>query len=415
MIFVSEFLSESKVEYLVDIISTLCTGGDPEKEIQQFMDGCDSLNGDEVTEVFSRLSHKDLQYDNDPRVIAFYQDVIEEKLSSNTLNGFPPGHPVRVYLEENRLQRSLFSQIRKVDPRQDIDQFKAIYQKIRTVEKHFVRKENQLFPLLEKHGWDSPSKNMWAFHDDIRAKLKEVRLALEENDIDTVIKQFPYLQSEMQRLMSVEEERLLPNAMNMLDESEWIDMRIGDEEIGWMLDETPPAYPATAQEPEPEPEQAVVKDAPKRRKSTPKRAKELPFSIENADHFDEGYLTPEQVNFIFKFLPVDITYVNEDDRVVFYNRGDERVFPRSANIIGREVRFCHPPKSVDNVLRILEEFKKGTQDHADFWINMRGRFIHIRYFAVRDEQKNYRGVIEMSQDVTGIRALEGEQRLLDWD
>jgi len=413
--FVSEFLSESKVDYLVDIISTFCAGGNPEEEIRQFRSGCDSLSPEEVSEAFTRLSHKNLRYENNPQVITFYQDVIEEKLSSGAINRFPPGHPARVYLEENRLLRSLFSRIRHADPRRDKDKFKAIFDRICTVEKHFVRKENQLFPLLEKHGWDSPSKNMWAFHDDIRARLKEVRQALEQDDADKVATLFPYLQSEMERLMGVEEQRLLPNAMNMLEESEWIDMRIGDEEIGWMLDEIPPPYPASPREPQPEPEQAAEAQAPRRRKSTPKRAKELPFSIENADHFDEGYLTPEQVNLIFKFLPVDITYVNEDDRVVFYNRGDERVFPRSANIIGREVKLCHPPKSVDQVLRILEEFKKGTKDHADFWITMRGRFIHIRYFAVRDKQKNYRGVIEMSQDVTEIRALEGEQRLLDWD
>jgi DUF438 domain-containing protein len=101
--------------------------------------------------------------------------------------------------------------------------------------------------------------------------------------------------------------------------------------------------------------------------------------------------------------------------VVFYNRGDERVFPRSAGIIGREVKFCHPPKSVDQVLRLLEEFKKGTQDVAEFWIEFKGRFIHIRYFGVRDAEKNYKGVIEMSQDVTEIRKLEGQQRLLDWE
>jgi len=412
----SEFLTESKVEYLTDIIRQMCTGGNPEKEVEQFIDSCESLTGDEVTEVFNQLGRENLRYENNDQVINFYHTVIDEKLASHSLNQFAPGHPVRVYLEENRLQRKLFKEASKLDPRQDKEQFLTVFNKLCTVELHFVRKENQLFPMLEKHGWDSPSKNMWAFHDDIRAELKKVRQALEADDLDLVVKMFPYVVSEMQRLIGVEEERLLPNAMNMLEESEWEDMRLGDEEIGWMLDQTPPPYPAVTEAPEVE-EEVAEEEAPKprRMKSTPKRKKDLPFSIENADHFDEGYLTPEQVNFIFKFLPVDITYVNEDDRVVFYNRGDDRVFPRSANIIGREVKFCHPPKSVDQVLRILEEFKAGTQDHADFWINMRGRFIHIRYFAVRDEQKNYRGVIEMSQDVTEIRALEGEQRLLDWD
>jgi uncharacterized protein len=145
------------------------------------------------------------------------------------------------------------------------------------------------------------------------------------------------------------------------------------------------------------------------------KRKKLPFGIDDKTHYDEGYLTPEQVNSIFRILPVDITYVNENDQVVFYNRGDDRVFPRSAGIIGREVKFCHPPKSVDQVIQILDAFKAGTQDVAEFWIQFKGKFIHIQYFAVRDEDRTYRGVIEMSQDVTHIRSLEGQQRLLDWN
>ena len=125
-------------------------------------------------------------------------------------------------------------------------------------------------------------------------------------------------------------------------------------------------------------------------------------------------MTPEHVNFIFKFLPVDITYVDENDIVIFYNRGDDRVFPRSAGIIGREVKFCHPPKSVDQVLKILEEFKAGRQDTAEFWIHFKDKFIHIRYFAIRNDEGVYKGVIEMSQDVTEIRKLEGSKKLLDW-
>ena len=118
---------------------------------------------------------------------------------------------------------------------------------------------------------------------------------------------------------------------------------------------------------------------------------------------------------MFITLPLDITYVDENDHVIFYNRGEDRLFPRSAGIIGREVRYCHPPKSVDMVLRIVDEFRKGTKDVANFRINFKGRFVLIQYFAVRDAEKNYRGVLEMSQDITEIKAMEGEQRLLDWD
>lgn len=123
----------------------------------------------------------------------------------------------------------------------------------------------------------------------------------------------------------------------------------------------------------------------------------------------------EQVNLLFKTLPIDLTFVDEHDKVIFYNRGEERVFPRSAGIIGREVRFCHPPKSVDTVLQILETFKSGKKDEASFWITYKGRLIYIRYFAVRDADRKYKGVVEMSQDITDIKNIEGERRLLEWN
>src|SRR5690606_20101243 len=110
--------------------------------------------------------------------------------------------------------------------------------------------------------------------------------------------------------------------------------------------------------------------------------------IKNNPHFDEGYMSLEQVNLLLKTIPFDITYVDENDKVIFYNRGEERLFPRSPGIIGREVKFCHPPKSVGTVLRILEEFRKGNKNEAGFWINIKGRLIYIRYFAVRDADRN---------------------------
>jgi len=312
---------------------------------------------------------------------------------------FPDGHPVRVYLEENLLIRKYISELQSINIEENFDFYNALFQKLCQVELHFTRKENQLFPYLEKHGWTSPSQNMWAFHDQIRDEIKTARKALEAKDLQGSIFSTQTVFSSLDHILQVEEGRLLPRAMDMLSEEEWKEFREGDEEIGWMFDKAPTPYPL--------PEYIHPSEDKTRRK--------LPFGTEDKTHFDEGYLTPEQVNSIFKYMPMDITYVNEHDQVVFYNRGDDRVFPRSAGIIGREVKFCHPPKSVDQVLRILDEFKKGTQDVAEFWIQFKGKFIHIRYFAVRDDEKNYKGVIEMSQDVTEIRALEGQQRLLDWD
>ena len=240
---------------------------------------------------------------------------------------------------------------------------------------------------------------MWTFHDQIRNQVKLTRKTIESGDMESIALNMQQLFKFLEQIMNVEEGRLLPRAMEMLTQEEWKEFKEGDKEIGWMFDKAPTPYPADEYI---HPSQDTQK-------------RKLPFGIENKTHYDEGYLTPEQVNSIFRILPVDIIYVNEHDQVVFYNRGDDRVFPRSAGIIGREVRFCHPPKSVDQVIRILEEFKAGNQDLAEFWINFKGQFIHIQYFAVRDPDGTYRGVIEMSQDVTHVRGLEGEQRLLDWE
>jgi len=312
---------------------------------------------------------------------------------------FPDGHPVRTYLEENLLIRALMAELEAMNISEGLEHFSEIFERLAKVDLHFTRKENQLFPYLEKYGWTSPSQGMWTFHDQIRDQVKLVRKEIAGGNTTTILIETQQLFRFLEQIMNVEEQRLLPRAMQMLSEDEWKEFKEGDKEIGWMFDKNPTPYPADAYI---HPSQDTKK-------------RKLPFGIEDKTHYDEGYLTPQQVNSIFRILPVDITYVNEHDQVVFYNRGDDRVFPRSAGIIGREVRFCHPPKSVDQVIKILEEFKAGRQDLAEFWINFKGQFIHIQYFAVRDPDRTYRGVIEMSQDVTHVRGLEGEQRLLDWE
>ena len=130
---------------------------------------------------------------------------------------------------------------------------------------------------------------------------------------------------------------------------------------------------------------------------------------------DVGAVTPELINLILKYLPFDISYVDEFDKVQYYNRGEERIFPRSPGIIGRSVEFCHPPKSVAIVLEIVKEFKEGKKDVAEFWFNMGDKFLYIQYFAVRNADNEYKGVLEVSQNVTDIRNLEGERRILDWN
>lgn len=320
----------------------------------------------------------------------------------STVEKLPTGHPVKVYYQESELIQNLLAELYDVDPVADFQKYFNIFNQLTTIEKRFSRKENQLFPYLEKHGWEGPSQGMWSFHDNLRDQIRLLNTYNKENNTAKIVDNIPYLVEGIKRLLTIEDMKLFPNSMELLSEDEWKEFYQGDEEIGWMLLEKPLPYPAIEQETYVHPSQDFSK-------------RDLSFSLENTFHYDEGYMTPDQVNLLLRFLPVDITFVDENDKVIFYNRGEDRVFPRSKGIIGREVRFCHPPKSVDMVLRIVEEFKAGTKDVAEFWFNFRGRIIHIRYFAIRDNNKKYRGVIEMSQDVTDIQKLEGEKRLLDWD
>ena len=309
------------------------------------------------------------------------------------------GHPVSIYFQERELIISLLEEISATNIKEEQQKYTNIFNHLQTIEKRFARKENQLFPFLEKKGWVGPSQGMWSFHDNLRDQFKMLRKNLEAFEWDIIAKNTPFLVDGIYRLLNVEETVLFPNALEILEETDWINMRQGEEEIGWMLSNAPAPFP----------ENKYVHP------SEDFTVREIPFSLENTSHYDEGYMTVEQVNLLFRTMPLDITYVDENDKVIFYNRGEERVFPRSAGIIGREVKFCHPPKSVDTVLKILEEFRKGTKNESSFWINFKERLIYIRYFAVRDENKIYRGVIEMSQDITDIKKIEGEKRLLDWE
>ncbi|MCJ7628172.1 MAG: PAS domain-containing protein, partial [Longimicrobiales bacterium] len=127
-----------------------------------------------------------------------------------------------------------------------------------------------------------------------------------------------------------------------------------------------------------------------------------------------GRLSLEQVDMLLRHLPIEISFVDANGFVRYYSETEERLFPRTPGAIGRHVDNCHPPKSLHMVREILRKFAAGQRDVAEFWTEIQGKFIHIRYFAVRNPAKEYLGCLEVTQDVTGIRALEGERRLLEW-
>jgi DUF438 domain-containing protein len=312
----------------------------------------------------------------------------------------PPGHPVHTYVAENEIITDLANRLgavaREIERREDVEaglrDATELVEKLSGIDNHYQRKENQLFPLLERHGITGPSQVMWGVHDQIRANLATVRDAIKRHDAKGLAAATPTLVRGLVEMVYKEEKILFPMSHQSLSEEEWIEMRRGEDVLGYVLTEPAAPWPGDA-DPDPEPQ------------PVPSGLLEL----------TTGELSLDQVNLIFTHLPVDLSFVDENDIVRFYSEGPERIFPRSPAVIGREVVNCHPPKSVHMVQEILDSFRTGKQSVAEFWIEMQGKFIHIRYYAIRDEADAYRGCLEVSQDVTGIRALEGERRLLEWE
>ena len=331
-------------------------------------------------------------------------DIYKEALGTGDIKQCAAGHPVHSFFKENRAIRKLIAKIRNISEKNppDEDKLHAAYEQLMLVNVHFARKEYQLFPYLEKKNFNTPSTIMWTLHDDIRANLKYHKTLADERNFADLLTTQESLLSSIEEMLFKEEKILFPVSLELLDQDDWIAIRQGEEEIGYCFIPEPLPWP--------DPKDAVYTHPSKLEVDTPE-----PTLVEGLIDLDEGQLTQEQIKLIFSFLPVDVTYTDENNIVRFYNKGDYRIFPRSPGIIGREVRYCHPPKSVDMVLQIIDTFRAGEKDVAEFWIQISEQFIHIRFFALRDKDKNYRGVLEIMQEVSGIRKLEGNKRLLDWE
>lgn len=262
---------------------------------------------------------------------------------------------------------------------------------------HYIKKENILFPFLEEI-WDNyrPLKVMWSLHDDIRRTLKHVIGLLEDSttewsDFNPILGKYYSL---VFRMIQKEDIIIFPVATETVSKESWHQMHLQSFEYPFPFIETP-------EKPEEETLEAQTDES---------------FSLESGRFVAEtGNMSLEQVLLVFNHLPVDITVVDENDRVLFFNKPKERFFPRSPAIVGRSVNNCHPPESVHIVEEIVETFRKGERDTAIFWIELKGRFILIQYFALRSEEGAYKGVMEVSQDATEIRKLEGQRRLLNWE
>jgi DUF438 domain-containing protein len=395
--------ADARQEVLKDIMRDLHGGVEMSILKRRFHELIKDIDPSEIAKMEQRLMTEGMPESEVKRLCDVHVEVFKESLSAQDVPVVPPGHPLHTYMLENRAAEGMMHELDHILAKLGDAPDKAafgkkrevlakIVERLSNIDLHYLRKENQLFPVLEVHGITGPSQVMWALHDDIRVAVKSAKAGVRDAIVPDVMNTLRYLAKSMRDMIYKEEHILFPMAKDLLTDKEWGKVRQGEEEIGyaWIRPEAEWAASAEGMEERPVINPGEVK-------------------------LDTGAMNLGQVNMMLKHMPVDISFVDENDEVRYYSATKDRIFPRSPGVIGRKVQNCHPPKSFAMVQKILDEFRAGRRDKADFWIQMKGRFLLIQYFAVRDEKGTYKGTLEVSQDVTDIRKLEGQKRLLDWD
>jgi len=400
--------SQDRKEVLKHMILQLHEGVAPEAVKARLIEIMSKVPYGLVVEVEQELISEGLPESEVLRLCDIHAEALEGHIDFTGMKIVPPGHPVDTFKQENQELRKVVTQMDELFGNlvENIDQqsLKGYHNSIRLhfnnlmdVDKHYRRKENLLFPFLEKYGITGPPTVMWGKHDEIRTLLRKafdslVQPIQDANDIklrsDVFLK--PAVKAITDMIMK-EEEILFPMTLDKLTEADWYEIYKQTNEIGYCLYDPKFTW---------KPQGVDVSDE----------------AIDEAGTIGlhSGSFNSEELLSILNTLPFDITFVDRNDKVKYFSQGKDRIFDRNRSILGRDVRMCHPPTSVHIVDQIIGDFKSGKADSAPFWIQMNGKFIHIEYFALRNEQGGYLGTLEVSQNLTEKRSLEGDQRLLSY-
>ncbi len=425
-----------RIRTLKEIIRHLHRGDAPEQvkaQLRTLVKECDSS---EIAQMEQELMAEGVSAKEIMSMCDLHAQVLGEILTDRPTPLLTPGHPAKVFQAENvaienqvKLLRDALAALASPDavagdvPLNDaVIRCRVLLNELMDVDKHYQRKENLLFSMLERHGITGPSKVMWGKDDEVRGLLKSLHEAVAQEGVTSeawgvMLSAVADPAFEAVTGMIFKEERvLLPMSLQTLTDVEWGEVWQQSPQFGWCLVDPDDGYrPPTAVTPD-----VSDKAAQELERSglalniVPPSAGRVDPSA-NSIMFPTGALTLNQLKAIFSTLPVDMTYVDADDRVRFFSEGPNRVFIRPKAVIGRKVQHCHPPGSVHTVDKILDDFKSRRQDVADFWIEFQGRFVFIRYFALREDDGTYLGTLEVTQDLTRERQLTGERRLLQYD
>jgi DUF438 domain-containing protein len=394
---------------LKELILKLHTGESQDSVQQELIQTLGTIPYGEVVEVEQELLEEGLPPEEVLKLCDVHSAVLEGNVDLSASKSIPDGHPVDVLIQENKAltavlaeanaHLSTLDEIDEAEVQATTLELTALFNQLIDVDKHYQRKEYLLFPYLEQTGVTGPPKVMWGKHDEIRDLLKgslEVLktpgITKEELLASAEIVLQPAVKGVADMIVK-EEEILFPMLMDALSDADWYEIEKQSLEFGYCLYDPPKEWVPPGME-----------------------AASLDELQQQAGRIQlpTGSFSAEDLLAILNTLPVDITFVDSEDKVKYFSQSRDRIFQRSRAILNRDVRHCHPPASAHIVDKILEDFKSGRQTRAPFWINLHGRMIHIEYFALRNDGGEYLGTLEVSQDLTGYRALEGEQRILSY-
>lgn len=362
--------------------------------------------GKVTVDEIAKLQHEEMEEGDIPaaelkRLYTAHTEIFRDSIEEGARIIRPeeePGHPVHTFILENRELARLvegrlqphMADFNEQDTSEHIFQLIEDCNLLLDIDKHYSRKENLIFPYLEKYGIYGPTNHMWRIDDFIRDGIKDAKKMLMnyEDEKEEVLNGLRFVAEEVLNMIYREENILFPMALQNLTEDEWVKIAHESDEIGFCLIEN------------------TVEWKPKRKALAEDAISEGYIKMET------GILSLKQLELILNHLPVDITFIDHEDVVRYFSHGKERIFARTKAVIGRTVQNCHPPRSVHVVEELLADFKAGRKDCEDFWIKVKDKFVYIRYFAVRDENGVYMGTLEFSQNISPIQAIEGEKRIL---
>jgi DUF438 domain-containing protein len=401
---------EKRKELLKHMILELHKGAAPEAIRNQIGRVMGEVPYDTVVEIEQELMAEGLPFQEILKMCDIHSAALKGKITEKDSKTVPAGHPVDTFKEENRallleiyklrtLLDSINAESGEDSVKEKILAIQMHFNNLSDVDKHYRRKENLLFPFLEKHGIDGPPKVMWGKHDQTRALLKSAIENLRQLDMGRPADLVKICHSALhpaidsiEEMINKEEAILLPMSLDVLSDEEWYQVYSQSLEVGYCLIDP------------------KVEWAPQGIETMPEKDKKTGDRIQ----LPSGSFTISELEAIFNTIPFDLTFVDAGDTVRYFTQGRERIFERNRAVLGRKVQLCHPPKSAWIVQQILDDFRSGGEDRAPFWIEMGGKFIHIEYFALRGKDGKYLGTLEVTQDITEKRQLDGEQRLLNY-